>query len=148
MNLASSSALTTNANAFPININSGLNVCTGISINNSSVSNITAICGPGSVPGGSNVKIVSNIFENAKSEISIYPNPSTGAFIFETRDLQLSNVELFDSFGRLLFAKKITEQSESNVLSFDALKLKPGVYTAVFLSANQEKFTKKVVFQP
>ncbi len=148
-NSASSLGLTTNANTFPVNTNSGLNVCTGISINNSLVSNITALCGPGTVPGGSNAKgIMAGGENNRILNFTISPNPSAGFFTVDAGEVRISSIHILDFTGKLVyFSDKLNETGPINI-DLREMDLEAGLYTILIQDTLNEKTTKKIVFQP
>ncbi len=80
------------------------------------------------------------INENA---ISVYPNPSTGEFIFEaTQDFVPDEIKIFDGMGRQVMA--LTNNANQNKIKLNLQGFASGVYIAVFQKDN-DLVRKKLV---
>ncbi|AUC82300.1 leucyl aminopeptidase [Lacinutrix sp. Bg11-31] len=81
---------------------------------------------------------------NSKSDISFYPNPSTGKFNIKLKDSITENLEIvvLDVLGKIVYKAKINSQTETIDLSF----LNSGIYLAT-LKNDKTRVTKKIVIQ-
>lgn len=84
----------------------------------------------------------SGIEEDNLSQISIYPNPSTGEIGINTNN-PLSNISLYNLIGELVWSKSsITNKN----ISINLSHLPKGVYLAKIAAENKE-ITKKVILE-
>ncbi|OYU95658.1 MAG: hypothetical protein CFE21_10995 [Bacteroidetes bacterium B1(2017)] len=78
------------------------------------------------------------------SLINLFPNPSTGNFVLEGKELENASVKLIDLTGRELAIS--IKRTATNKLEVDAQALPIGVYLVVIEKGN-ERVTKKVMIQ-
>jgi hypothetical protein len=71
------------------------------------------------------------------SLISVYPNPSFGKIQIDTEDVQIDQIEIFNSFGQLMLSTAFTS-------SLDLSGISKGYYLMV-LSGDDGRFLEKVV---
>ena len=80
------------------------------------------------------VYVCTGIEEILNTTVSVYPNPSSGTFVFETSEGFLPNtVKVFDETGRLVVAVRNTQSR----LSVDLNNFTNGIYIAVFEQGDQ-----------
>jgi sugar lactone lactonase YvrE len=63
-------------------------------------------------------------FAISNEQINIYPNPTTGKFIFETNATEKQTMQMFDINGRLVLSQSISGTTNIDVSNFDN-----GIYT-------------------
>ena len=82
---------------------------------------------------------VTNI-ENNNSEISVFPNPSTGTFTITNYELQIMNIEITDITGKLIYKSELVIPNSQFVIN------KKGIY---FININTENktYTEKIIIQ-
>jgi hypothetical protein len=79
-----------------------------------------------------------DIFEYSLNQNTIYPNPSTGSFTFETKvNSGKELLKIYDSFGRLIFSSNIYE----NKTTIECNNWKNGIYFLTY-SGKRNKFIK------
>ena len=84
--------------------------------------------------------------DNSFEAITVFPNPNSGDFIVSTPTLHpIKNItmELFDSFGKLVFDKQINETNYLNE-SFSLGNLQPGLYL-LKISDGDKHTSKKIL---
>jgi hypothetical protein len=69
-------------------------------------------------------------------EINLFPNPSHGEFLLETRSQKIQQVEIFSSDGRLVWSENFNAKQNSQIIKFNA---KPGIY---FIRINEVVWRK------
>ena len=72
------------------------------------------------------------------SSFKLFPNPTTGLITIDSPELFLSNINIFDVSGKLIFSD---EQVNSNTKNIDISSFSNGIY---FIQINNQ-FTKKVI---
>jgi hypothetical protein len=77
------------------------------------------------------------------SAITIYPNPTTGELRITNYELQITNVEIFDVFGRKIIEDKT---NLTVLLSYDLTLFPAGIYF-LKIKTEQGTITKKVIKQ-
>ncbi|TND07807.1 MAG: hypothetical protein FD123_2958, partial [Bacteroidetes bacterium] len=84
---------------------------------------------------------------SAGSQVSVYPNPSTGLFTFELRDATSTAVTLtvLDSRGRSLLEKQVNAASAELRTTLDLGSFDNGFYFLVVQSGDASKTVKLVV---
>ncbi|MCK9255340.1 MAG: PKD domain-containing protein [Bacteroidales bacterium] len=89
--------------------------------------------------GIAEVGLVTDIANNFKNSIEIYPNPSSGNFKIQSEN-NIISIEIFDVFGKICFqdtfSSKIVEISE---------KLSPGIYIIRINTANENVLQKLII---
>ena len=81
---------------------------------------------------------VINIKFSNESKIDIYPNPTTGKINIKGIDTELTEIEIYDSLGKLV---RYLPQNMGNV---DISELPIGVYF-ISIKSNNFKFTKRIM---
>ncbi len=76
--------------------------------------------------------------ENALSKNTIYPNPSSGSFIFETE--KAGNIVISDTSGRIVYSGLISKGK--NQIS---VKAQPGMYIVLYQSESKKESTKLII---
>ena len=82
---------------------------------------------------------MTNLCENRKSEISIYPNPSADKFSIKSNLNGICSVQIFDSKGELVYTHSITAE----VFEIDATAFANGLYQ-VMIQNNNQVYTHKI----
>ena len=77
--------------------------------------------------------------DDAKNDITIFPNPSSGLINLVT-DLQLEKVVFYNAAGQIAFVYNGTEQQKINISAVET-----GVYFAHFRFDNGKTAIKKII---
>lgn len=78
-----------------------------------------------------------------QSKIDVFPNPSTGAFIFKLQDLTgLTKINVFDLTGNLILSKDAQASSNPKI---DLCGFSKGIYFAEILNNNRKIVVKLIV---
>ena len=83
------------------------------------------------------------IIENEKSEITLFPNPTTGQLTINNGQVTIYSVELYDVMGKKAFEQNAEGKKQKNI---DISGLHAGNYL-IRISTEKGVFTKKVVKQ-
>jgi hypothetical protein len=84
------------------------------------------------------VEVVLSVKESILSNITIFPNPTTGELKVESGELKVDNVEIFDVYGRKLSSNHLISKSSNHQINISHLPA--GIY---FLRVNEQ--TVKVI---
>ena len=74
----------------------------------------------------------------SQSSLKLFPNPTTGLITIDYPGLFISNINIFDVSGKLIFSD---EQVNANAKNIDISSFSNGIY---FIQINRQ-FTKKVI---
>lgn len=75
-----------------------------------------------------------NLFNN----FSVYPNPSNGEFVISFGDDTMSNIQIYDILGKLVYSEQIDNQTDNKTLNLQSLT--NGIY---ILKLSNNKYTKQ-----
>jgi hypothetical protein len=84
-----------------------------------------------------------NESENDSGQLSIYPNPTYGLFIFEWTGKPIDGLEILNFRGSVLYRKSFA-RTEKNYESIDLSQLAPGIYLIKAYN-NKNVFIKKLI---
>lgn len=82
---------------------------------------------------------VTEINNQSKLAVSVYPNPFENSLILETEEGMVGQLEIFDSSGKLVIYRNIYELTEINTS-----ELQTGIYFYCFVSGNKRNVGKLV----
>lgn len=80
--------------------------------------------------------------QTTESNMDIYPNPATDIVFVRTPGAG-GMIQLSDALGRVVISKNVT----GAIASFDIHSLQHGIYYAVWIDANSNKTTKKLIVE-
>lgn len=75
--------------------------------------------------------------------ISIYPNPNNGSFSIDLKNIENVSVEIYDSFGKLVYSETISE----NHLSVELSGLASGIYHLRIVDSAMAAYKYKLIIQ-
>ena len=85
---------------------------------------------------------LTSIIDDGNSNISIYPNPTTGIFTINNEQLTINNLSILDITGKIIYNEQFTMHNEQ--LTIDISNLPVGVYF-IKIQTDNEIITKKIV---
>jgi hypothetical protein len=88
-----------------------------------------------------NIGVKENEKNNGK--VQIYPNPTTGELTITNYELEITNVEIFDVYGKLLSSHPLIPSSSHHKI--DLSHLINGIYLVKMYSDNNQIVTKRLV---
>ena len=128
----------------------------GWSVSLSSDGSIIAIGAPfndGNGNSSGHVRVYENtsvgIIENTiNTEVSIYPNPTTGLVVIKNEKLIIKNVEVFDIYGKEVYPKVKSQKTniKSQKYELDLSKEAKGIYI-IKVTTDKRVFVEKVVLE-
>jgi hypothetical protein len=87
------------------------------------------------------------LIEKQKSQLLVYPNPTTGEFIVKSSKLKVQSVKVFDIYGRMLktgLPSVLTDGTESRACYLDLSNFPAGIYLLKILTET-ETITQKII---
>lgn len=85
------------------------------------------------------------INEISQSELSIFPNPTSGNITFKSRNNRIKKIDIFDIHGRIVLSHNENYPKETTMIVLE--NLNPAVYFAQIITENGELITKKIIKQ-
>ncbi len=89
-----------------------------------------------------NESLLSSNREVNESQLSIYPNPSSGRVMMEWGKGRYSLVEVYDGCGKLMYKETISDGRQRTVINISAVD---GIYYVVLTSAHAQAISKLVI---
>ncbi len=92
-------------------------------------------------PDWDNVEDVNNL-----SMFNLYPNPTNTQvnIEYELKNIQTSNIEVYNNLGQLIYQKEINKSRKGNI-SIDISNYQKGLYFVKFISNNSTKTEKLII---
>lgn len=87
-------------------------------------------------------------FDLLESELVIYPNPTRGQVMvnYDNSMAEIANIDIYNSFGGLVFSKSNTSSYNASVFGLDVSDLSSGIYFIHFAS-KEGKLVHKLVIE-
>jgi subtilisin family serine protease len=71
-------------------------------------------------------KIINRVSDNKVSPFGVYPNPTTGELTIDNGELTMSDIEIFDIYGRIVSSHNLINTSSHHLINIS--QLVPGIY--------------------
>ncbi|MDR0206124.1 MAG: C25 family cysteine peptidase [Bacteroidales bacterium] len=83
------------------------------------------------------------IKENQTSSINLYPNPTSGEITITNYESRITNIEIYDIYGRIVFSNHLIASPTSHLVNVSHLQ--SGIYFVKIYSENNAPVTKRLV---
>jgi hypothetical protein len=77
-------------------------------------------------------------------EILVYPNPAQKQFVIEGKNIENSQVKIYNQIGQLM---DLPHHQEVNKMHFNSTSLIPGFYFIIVQDENNKTYTRKLLIE-